>query len=99
MDLHTLSLVGFAVLAAATLFVRVRVRSAAAAVDDANGELDDRASADEIGEGGSVDHDDTERPSGSRLTAEDRERIRRYLETDRSQRCPDDLLPSDDDRS
>jgi len=110
MDLHTLLTVGFVVLVAATLFVTahagavaIGVLPAHSEVDDANSgarETDDEATSGVAGdERVSASRDDTDGRGGSRLTADDHERIRTHLAKDRVHRRPDDLLPSDDDRS
>jgi hypothetical protein len=52
---------------------------------------------DDADAGESAPRDDT--ADGSRLTDDDRERIRNHLEKDPFRRRPDDLLPSDDEGS
>lgn len=82
------------------------------AVDDAasvaeadDGEAgDDESIDDEVGDEKSVDDApvegwDADRSGKSRLTADDLDRIRRHLAKDRFHRRPDDLRPSDDERS
>ena len=105
MDSHTLLTVAFVVLTAATLFVTARIGAVAIGVlpatpgtDDgtADARKTDHPPSAEADERRSTTRDDWE---GSRMTVDDHERIRRHLEKDRFRRRPDDLLPSDDDRS
>jgi Asp-tRNA(Asn)/Glu-tRNA(Gln) amidotransferase A subunit family amidase len=114
MDTHTLLTVGFVVLVAAVAFVTARVGAvaigvlpAAPGVDEAGTEthtVDDAASVAETVNGDAGD-DETgdcggaDRWDGSRITTDDLDRIRRHLAKDRFHRRPDDLRPSDDERS
>ena len=113
MDSNTLLTVGFVILVAASLFVTVHAGAVAVGLlpparraADATRETRDSGESTaaeaaesgpvETGGGASADGDDADR---SRITTEDRERIRSHLEKDRFHRRPDDLLPSDDDGS
>jgi hypothetical protein len=92
--------------------VAIGVLPAAPGVDEAGTEthpVDDAASVaetadDDAGDGEAGD-DETgdcggaDRWDGSRITADDLDRIRRHLSKDRFRRRPDDLRPSDDERS
>lgn len=101
MEPHTLLMVGFVVLAGA-VFVTARVGAAAVGVLPASGAggADERDTepdtANETDEGISAARDDIEW-GASRITADDRERMRKHLEKDPLHRSPDDLLPSDAD--
>lgn len=66
--------------------------SVAETADDDAG--DGEAGDDETGDRGGADRWD-----GSRITTDDLDRIRRHLAKDRFHRRPDDLRPSDDERS
>jgi len=70
------------------------VGDAASIVESADGEAGDSEAGDESGDCGGADRWD-----GSLITADDLDRIRRHLAKDRFHRCPDDLRPSDDERS
>jgi len=103
MESHTLLMVGFVVLAAAA-FVTARAGAVAIGVLPAttgapNGDARDGNTGAEPNEdqGMSPARDDTEGGRASRITADDRERMRTHLEKDPLRRSPDDLLPPDAD--
>jgi hypothetical protein len=101
MEQHTLLLVGFVVLAAA-VFVTARVVAVAIGVlpdaTDAGGTRDAKPDGgDRTDEDVATARDDTDGWETSRITAADRERMRKHLEKDPLRRSPDDLLPSDSD--
>jgi len=101
MEPHTLLAVGFVVFAAA-VFVTAHVGAAVVGVlpeaTDAGGERDGEPDGeDRPGEGVATARDDSEERGPSRITAADRERMRKHLEKDPFRRSPDDLLPSDAD--
>jgi hypothetical protein len=108
MDQHTLVTVSVVVLVAAAAFVTARLGAVAigsitpgTGLDEASAgtnDVDDSGSDPGADSLESIDCDGSER-GDRRITAADRERIRRYLEKDRVQRCPDDLRPSDDEGS
>ncbi|MFB6101425.1 MAG: hypothetical protein ABEJ73_02555 [Haloplanus sp.] len=102
MDSHTLLTIGFVVLAASAVFLTVHAGAVAIGVlptspgvRDANGDVRDAdGDAESAAE---TDENDADERRESRITADDRERMRQHLEKDHLRRTPDDLLPSDAD--
>jgi len=113
MDPHTLLTVGFVVLVAAVAFVTARVGAVAIGVlppapgvsgTGTGAPADDDAASGAETDDGSVDGAPVEagaagRSGKSRITADDLDRIRTHLAKDRFHRRPDDLRPSDDEKS